>query len=182
MILITGGARSGKSQLAERLAQQHGGKMLYIATSLVTDEEMVERISLHQQQRPTEWLTYEGYAHLGAVVTDHQTQADGIILECITTMITNILFEQAGSLPEEQMDFEAIETEIQSQIDELLSACDASKIPIWIVTNELGLGLVPEYLLARRFRDIAGRVNQRLAARADTVYLVISGIDIKIKG
>ncbi|RLM20312.1 bifunctional adenosylcobinamide kinase/adenosylcobinamide-phosphate guanylyltransferase [Brenneria alni] len=181
MILITGGARSGKSSLAEKLAAQHGENVLYIATSQVTDEEMAERVKRHRENRPAHWRTWEGYRDLGVVIAEKTAADEAVILECITTMITHLLFEQAGDTPPEHMDFPAIEAVIQQQIDQLIAACSRSASPVYLVTNELGMGIVPQNRLARHFRDIAGRVNQRLAAVAESVYLVVSGIEVKIK-
>ncbi|WP_409306206.1 bifunctional adenosylcobinamide kinase/adenosylcobinamide-phosphate guanylyltransferase [Pectobacterium sp. B1J-3] len=180
MILITGGARSGKSALAEKLAAHAGKRVLYIATSMVTDSEMAERVRLHREARPTHWRTWEGYRDVSKIIAE-QPEDEVIILECITTMIANLLFEQAGDTLPEQMDFVAIEADIQQQIEALITACKPRLSPIYLVTNELGMGIVPENRLARHFRDIAGRVNQRLAAAADAVYLVVSGIEVKIK-
>ena len=180
MILITGGARSGKSSLAERLAASVSNRVLYIATSEVTDEEMAERIRLHRQARPAHWRTWEGSQQLASVI-DQQAAGEAVILECITTLIANLMFELTGETPVETIDFAMVETAIQCQIDELLAACARSPATIYLVTNELGMGIVPENRLARHFRDIAGRVNQRLAAAAESVLLVISGIEVKIK-
>ncbi|PWC13439.1 bifunctional adenosylcobinamide kinase/adenosylcobinamide-phosphate guanylyltransferase [Brenneria corticis] len=181
MILITGGARSGKSALAEKLAARRRDKVLYIATSAVTDNEMAERVRLHRANRPAHWRTWEGYRDLDRVIAQQAAPDEAVILECVTTMITNLLFEQAGDTPPERMDFPAIEAAIQRQIEALIAACTHSAAPIYLVTNELGMGIVPENRLARHFRDIAGRVNQRLAAAAEAVYLVVSGIEVKIK-
>ncbi|PWC13631.1 bifunctional adenosylcobinamide kinase/adenosylcobinamide-phosphate guanylyltransferase [Brenneria roseae subsp. americana] len=181
MILITGGARSGKSALAEKLAAACRDRVLYIATSVVTDDEMANRVRIHRETRPAHWRTWEGYRDLGKAIVEQVAADEAVILECITTMIANLLFDQAGDTPPEQMDFPAIEAVIQRQIDELIAACAQSPSPIYLVTNELGMGIVPENRLARHFRDIAGRVNQRLAAAAESVYLVVSGIEVKIK-
>lgn len=181
MILITGGARSGKSSLAERLAAQAADRVFYIATSVVTDVEMAARVELHRASRPAHWRTWEGYRDLGVVLDQQVEPGEAVMLECITTLITNLLFEQAGDTPPEQMDFTLLEVGIQQQITDLLAACARSSAPIYLVTNELGMGIVPENRLARHFRDIAGRVNQRLAAAADQVFLVVSGIEVKIK-
>ncbi|QHB33140.1 bifunctional adenosylcobinamide kinase/adenosylcobinamide-phosphate guanylyltransferase [Yersinia canariae] len=181
MILITGGARSGKSSLAERLAAQAAERVFYIATSVVTDAEMAARVALHRTSRPAHWRTWEGYRDLGTVLEQHVEPGEAVMLECITTLITNLLFELAGDTPPEQMDFTSLEVGIQQQITDLLAACARSSTPIYLVTNELGMGIVPENRLARHFRDIAGRVNQRLAAAADEVFLVVSGIEVKIK-
>lgn len=182
MILVTGGARSGKSAHAERLASACGDRVLYIATSAVTDEEMARRVDQHRQRRPAGWLIHEGFVDLGAQVRALAGKCDAIMLECITTLITNFMFETFPWLPPEQMDFAAIEARIQAQLADLLAACAVCDTPVYLVTNEVGLGLVPETLLGRQFRDIAGRVNQQLATAADEVWLVISGIPVRIKG
>jgi adenosylcobinamide kinase/adenosylcobinamide-phosphate guanylyltransferase len=182
MILVTGGARSGKSRLAEKLAQQQDGPVLYIATSQVTDEEMARRVEQHRRDRPTHWLTYEGHRDLHQVILDRQHQLAAVLLECVTTLITNLLFDLAGDTPPEAMDFDAIEHHVNAQIAQLLDACAEAECEVILVTNELGMGIVPENLLARRFRDIAGRVNQRLAGQARDVWLVVSGIPLHIKG
>ncbi|HHQ6573235.1 TPA: bifunctional adenosylcobinamide kinase/adenosylcobinamide-phosphate guanylyltransferase [Serratia fonticola] len=181
MILITGGARSGKSSLAERLASGVSDRVLYIATSVVTDEEMAERVKLHRQARPAHWRTWEGSQQLASVIDQQAGAGDAVILECITTLIANLMFDLTGEMPVESIDFAVVETAIQRQIDDLLTACARSSAAIYLVTNELGMGIVPENRLARHFRDIAGRVNQRLAAAAESVLLVISGIEVKIK-
>ncbi|XBS68159.1 bifunctional adenosylcobinamide kinase/adenosylcobinamide-phosphate guanylyltransferase [Acerihabitans sp. KWT182] len=187
MILITGGARSGKSRLAESLARQQGGPVLYIATSSVTDEEMARRVEQHRRERPAHWLTWEGHRNLHQTIRDHDGQVEAVLLECVTTLITNLLFDQAvfdeaGEIVTKTLDFDGIEQHILSQIALLLAACAEVKCRVILVTNEVGMGIVPENRLARHFRDIAGRVNQRLAAAAEDVYLVVAGIPVHIKG
>lgn len=186
MIIITGGARSGKSAFAERLAKriagQRSAKTLYIATSLIFDQEMAERVAKHKRQRPAEWTTHEGYRDVGELIRRQSADYGVILLECVTTMLTNLLFDEVGDVPPEQMDFVTVERALNEQVDSLLAGCRDAQCETVIVTNELGLGIVPENRLARHFRDIAGRVNQRLAAQADEVYFVVSGIDMKIKG
>lgn len=182
MILITGGARSGKSRHGERLAQEMAGRVMYIATSMVFDEEMAERIRHHQQSRPAHWRTVEAWRDLPAVITPDNDPEEAILLECITTLISNLLFDLVGDTPESSWDYAAIEAHIEAHIDRLLTACATCPSPVILVTNEVGMGIVPENRLARHFRDIAGRVNQRLAAQAEQVWLVVSGIGVKIKG
>ncbi|MBU9809160.1 bifunctional adenosylcobinamide kinase/adenosylcobinamide-phosphate guanylyltransferase [Rahnella sp. C60] len=181
MMLITGGARSGKSRFAEQVAEKRGGEVLYIATSVVTDAEMAERIRYHQQQRPAHWHTFESYRDLGNIILEHQVQFPTIIIECITTLMTNLLFDIAGETSVEDMDFEAIEQHIFAQTTQLTKVAQQADSEVIIVTNEVGMGIVPDNLLARRFRDIAGRVNQQLAAAADDVYLIVSGIPVPVK-
>lgn len=181
MILITGGARSGKSALAERLVAGVSDQVLYIATSRVTDDEMAERVKHHRQARPAHWRTWEGSQQLARTIEEQATVEEAVLLECITTWIANLMFDHTGDMPIEDIDFTAVETLIQQQTTALLAACARSPAAIYLVTNELGMGMVPENRLARHFRDIAGRVNQRLAAAAESVFLVVSGIEVKIK-
>ncbi|MDV7022711.1 bifunctional adenosylcobinamide kinase/adenosylcobinamide-phosphate guanylyltransferase [Atlantibacter subterranea] len=182
MILITGGARSGKSRHGERLVQGMAERVLYIATSMIFDDEMAERIKHHQLSRPAHWRTVEAWRDVPAVITPENDPQEAILLECITTLISNLLFDFVGDTPEESWDYVAIEAHIDAHITQLLAACAACPSPVVLVTNEVGMGIVPENRLARHFRDIAGRVNQRLAEQAEQVWLVVSGIGVKIKG
>jgi adenosylcobinamide kinase/adenosylcobinamide-phosphate guanylyltransferase len=181
MQLITGGARSGKSRHAETLVATAAERVLYIATSTILDQEMAQRIAHHRQSRPAHWRTLECWRDLAQVITADNDPNEAILLECITTMITNLLFDVVGELPESQWDFSAIEAAIDDQISELIEACRVCPSPVFLVTNEVGMGIVPENRLARHFRDIAGRVNQRLAQASSDVWLVVSGIGVKIK-
>lgn len=194
MILVTGGARSGKSALAEQLIRERGSRVLYIATAVVTDDEMAERIARHRQQRPAGWDTYEGSTDLGQVIRSRGAQYDAILLECVTTLVTNLMFASDAALGDPDVspdvvkpdfvrpDFVKIEQHIVQQIDDLIASCRSCPAPVYLVTNEIGMGIVPEHALARQFRDIAGRVNQRLAAAAEQVYLVVSGLPLCLKG
>ncbi|GGD23441.1 MULTISPECIES: bifunctional adenosylcobinamide kinase/adenosylcobinamide-phosphate guanylyltransferase [Franconibacter] len=181
MKLITGGARSGKSRHAETLAAQAGERVLYIATSQVMDEEMAARVRHHQQSRPAHWRTLEAWRELDRVITPRNDPQEVVLLECITTLISNVLFAFVGDTAEETWDYAAIEAEIEREITALIHACERCPAPVILVTNEVGMGIVPENRLARHFRDIAGRVNQRLAQAAHEVWLVVSGIGVKIK-
>ncbi|MEL4014777.1 bifunctional adenosylcobinamide kinase/adenosylcobinamide-phosphate guanylyltransferase [Dryocola clanedunensis] len=180
MYLITGGARSGKSSHAERLVSA-SERVLYIATSKILDPEMAERIAHHRASRPAHWRTVEQYRGWSSLIGPHNDPQEAVLLECITTLVTNIMYDAAGNTPEEEWDFAIMEHEVNQQIDELIAACAACPAPVFLVTNEVGMGIVPENRLARHFRDIAGRVNQRLAAQAEAVWLVVSGIGVKIK-
>ena len=180
MKLVTGGARSGKSRHAEQLAANYP-RVLYIATSKIFDSEMAQRIEHHRDSRPAHWRTVEQYRDLNTVITPQNDAQEAVLLECITTLITNVMYDAAGEMPEDEWDFAAMEQVVDQQIDSLLAACAASPAEVILVTNEVGMGIVPENRLARHFRDIAGRVNQRLAQSADEVWLVVSGIGVKIK-
>ncbi|MCE0828785.1 bifunctional adenosylcobinamide kinase/adenosylcobinamide-phosphate guanylyltransferase [Buttiauxella sp. A2-C2_NF] len=181
MILVTGGARSGKSSHTERLAAKDCDHVLYIATSLVTDDEMASRVAQHQAQRPQHWRTWEGFRDLGEVIRHHLQPGEGVMLECITTMLANLLYEESAGAEPESLDFAALEVILLRQIDDLIAACQQSPAPIYIVTNELGMSITPQNRLARHFVDISGRVNQKLAQAADEVWLVVAGIGVKIK-
>lgn len=182
-ILITGGARSGKSSYAEKLAKELEGNVLYIATSIPFDEEMKLRIKKHKESRPQEWDTFEGYKGLGRVISDKGRQYKGILLDCITVMVTNLFLEYTGmegiNFPRE--DFIKAEKAIEKEIEELMKGIGESEATVMLVTNELGSGIVPENTLARAFRDIAGRVNQYIGSRCDEVYMTVCGIPLKLK-
>ncbi len=180
MILVTGGARSGKSRHAEALIAD-SPQVLYIATSQIFDEEMAARIQHHRDGRPPHWRTAECWRHLDALITPDNAPEEAILLECITTMVTNLLFAMGGDTNPDNWDYAAMEQAIEDEIRALIDACQRCPAQVVLVTNEVGMGIVPENRLARHFRDIAGRVNQRLAAAADEVWLVVSGIGVKIK-
>lgn len=182
MILVTGGARSGKSTFAENLAQKKGNKVFYIATAVPFDEEMAERIEIHRQRRSKDWVTYEGYLNLYTVIEENKNKYDCILLDCVTILITNLLFYFANGKEPEQMNFEELEHKIMKQLELLLCACRQLKQECIFVTNEIGLGIVPQEKFGRKFRDIAGKANQLIAEYADKVYFVVSGIPMQIKG
>ncbi|WFQ78241.1 bifunctional adenosylcobinamide kinase/adenosylcobinamide-phosphate guanylyltransferase [Xenorhabdus sp. SF857] len=181
MILVTGGARSGKSSYAEHLLAKQCEQVLYIATAQVTDEEMAARIERHKQGRPTHWRTWEGHQDLGSVIRQHRQPQEGVILECVTTLIASVLFDLSGGVSPDELDFASLEGVIHHQIDDLIDACLMCPMPVYLVTNELGMGITPENRLARHFVDIAGRANQKLAQAAKEVWLMVSGIGVKIK-
>lgn len=206
MILITGGARSGKSLFGENLLINemrekllinetrenlltNQKKVLYIATALAFDDEMKERIKKHKAQRSDNWDTLEDYRTLGDKLICLNKKYDGIILDCITVMVTNLLMQATPNFTDEEylkLDYRVEETKILYEMKNLTSAFNELEIKnntkIVVITNEIGSGIVPENKLGREFRDIAGRVNQYLAKEANEVYVVISGIPVKIKG
>ncbi|HIA2328404.1 bifunctional adenosylcobinamide kinase/adenosylcobinamide-phosphate guanylyltransferase, partial [Escherichia albertii] len=119
---------------------------------------------------------------IGDVIRHHVQPGEGVVLECITTMLANLLYEASGGASPDTLDFTALEAVLQQQVDELITACQQSSAPIFVVTNELGMSITPENRLARHFVDISGRANQKLAQAAQEVWLVVSGIGVKIKG
>ena len=215
MILVTGGSRSGKSEYAENLAMhypaaagqeklqnllspeyakilqnrsesQNNAHYAYLATAKITDDEMAERVRRHQARRSEVWQTYEGYMHLETLLHEIQGKYEGILLDSVSTMITNLLFDFIGDVDWDTFDFADVdykraEQVILKQFELLADAAEATGAPLVIVTDEIGLGVIPETPLGRAFRDMMGLVNQALAKRAETVYFVVSGIPVKIK-
>lgn len=182
--LITGGARSGKSSFAEELIREKGEKILYVATAKAIDDEMKDRIERHQARRPDHWDTLEQYRGLGAVLPDLSTKYDGILLDCVTIMSTNIIFDDPVMLKEDVSFEEMLEAEkaLVAEIHDFISCFSALSCDLILVTNEVGLGLVPEYPLSRFYRDALGRVNQALGKAAGELYFVTCGVPLKIKG
>ncbi len=182
IILVTGGARSGKSTFAEETAKKLGDNVLYIATSIAFDEEMKDRIRKHRAQRPASWDTVEAYKDLDRHLQGKLEGKHAVLLDCITVMVSNLMLERAydweGIAPEE---INAVEDVVKTEIQKLIETAQHAPADFVIVTNELGMGVVPPTVLGRAVRDIAGRANQKLARTADEVYLCVSGIPVKIK-
>lgn len=181
MILVTGGARSGKSSFAENQLDNCCDNVLYIATSVVSDDEMAARVARHKADRPQHWRTWEGFKNLADAIRSERKEGEGVMLECITTLIASLLYDASGGAAPETLDYALLEKGINHEIDQIIAACKACESPIYIVTNELGMSITPENKLARHFVDIAGRINQKLARQAEQVWLVVSGIGVQIK-
>lgn len=183
VILVTGGARSGKSSFAEQLIAGLGQEIAYIATARPFDAEMEDRIAKHRLQRPASWQTFETPTDPSAVVATQGNRVDALLLDCMTVMITNRMLAHTVDWDQPTVaQLNEIEADILHEINALLEAAAASRADLVAVTNEVGYGIVPISPLSRFFRDCAGRVNQRMAAAADEVYLVVSGIPVRIKG
>ncbi len=178
LILITGGARSGKSALAERLAKR-GERVLFVATAEALDEDMARRIAAHQLNRPKRWDTLEEPLQLADAIRshlEHKPRAyDTVVVDCLTMWVSNLLLER-------EADADA-ETRIIAAARTLLDLCasDASGARWIVVTNEVGLGIVPSSSLGRAYRDALGRVNSLVASRADKVYLMAAGLALELK-
>jgi adenosylcobinamide kinase/adenosylcobinamide-phosphate guanylyltransferase len=176
MTLILGGARSGKSDYALRLAKHDGGKVLFVATALASDEEMQARITAHRSNRPVNWKTIEAPVHVGEAIRA-ALPTEWVLLDCMTLLINNILL----SLPEPvvESDFDDL---VNEELKSLFDTISMSQSKWVIVSNEVGLGLVPPYPLGRLFRDGLGRANQSLAQIADSVIFMVAGIPMLVKG
>lgn len=172
VVLVTGGARSGKSRFAEaRLAElSPSPPWLYLATAEPLDEEMRGRVARHRAARGAGWRTVEAPRDPAAALAREAPSASGALCDCVTIWLSNRILDGADD------DLLLDETEA------LAAAARAAPCPVVLVTNEVGAGVVPENALARRFRDLAGLVNQRLAARADEVVLVACGLPLVLRG
>lgn len=177
--LITGGSRSGKSTFAEKILEGEDD-VLYIATAVATDGEMEERIEKHKLRRNQKWETYEGYVKLDQVI--EKSSHKYIMLECIGTMVTNIIFEKNYNFDNiTSDDIEKLEKDIIKEIHNIILSIKNSNKHILIITNEVGYSVVSEYKLSRIFVDIVGRVNQFISSFSDEVYMIACGLPIKLK-
>jgi adenosylcobinamide kinase/adenosylcobinamide-phosphate guanylyltransferase len=204
-ILILGGARSGKSTFAQSLAKKLGKKILFVATGEPLDEEMASRIEEHKRRRPKNWRTLEIDTQVGQKLQGQIKDADVVLLDCITLLVSNILTKEAReSLPycdpfassviaseakqsysAQDMPAEAIsqtEKQVMAEMEDLIDCIDKHECNFIVVSNEVGLGLVPDNKLGRIYRDVLGKANQLLAQHASEVYFMVSGIPVKIKG
>lgn len=169
-VLIIGGCRSGKSRHALELAMDVSAKQnIYIATCLPRDEEMDARVRRHQQERGQSWITVEAPLRISEALNEHGRRGNVIVLDCLTLWLSNLMLgNETGQ-------------DLETRIQELLQSLDTVVCPVFVVSNEVGTGIVPENRLARQFRDLAGFTNQKMAARADRVIWMVAGIPISIK-
>ena len=187
LIYVTGGAKSGKSMFAEDLllGMNNGNqKNIYLATSIVFDEEMKSKVALHKERRQDKWITAESYKNFSETLKDvlSDERKNNMLVDCLTNMISNIIFEEQDinwDKPSEK-DFEKCNISVKKQVNELINVINRFENTV-IVSNELGMGIVPSYPLGRYFREIAGKMNQKIAEIADEAYFVVSGIPMKIK-
>jgi adenosylcobinamide kinase / adenosylcobinamide-phosphate guanylyltransferase len=165
LTLVIGGARSGKSRYAEGLIAALPPPWTYIATAEPGDEDMAARIDAHRQRRGADWRTIEAPCDLRAALA--ACGGGPVLVDCLTLWLSNLVLA---------------EVDIETEIETLEAALTAATAPIVVVANEVGLGIVPSFPLGRRFRDIQGILNQRIAARADRVVLMVAGLPLAVKG
>jgi len=168
LILITGGARSGKSRTALRMAAPYSHKA-FVATGVATDDEMLKRINKHRQERGGDWQTFEEPLAIAELVQEQADKYDLFVIDCLTFWISNLTLKHGD------------ETMLLHAVEQLTKTLARKRCAVIIVTNEVGCGVVPENALARQFRDWAGFANQSIAAIADTVLLMVSGISVEVK-
>lgn len=164
--LVLGGARSGKSAHAETLIEAHGGAPVYVATAEAGDDEMAERIAAHRARRGQGWTTVEAPIELADAVRTQARAGNAVLVDCLTIWLSNLLFAAR---------------DVEADMADLMAALGEAQGPVVLVSNEVGLGIVPENALARAFRDHAGRLNQRAAEAADQVVLVTAGLPMTLK-
>ena len=175
--LITGGARSGKSTLAQQLAQQSGGHALFVATAEAGDAEMQRRIEAHKKSRPAGWETIEVQTHIGSRILKETGSASTVVIDCVTLLVSNI----TGQFDEKSDPLE-VDKAVTGEIRELIECMDKCKADFFLVTNEVGLGIIPGDYISRLYRDLLGKANRLLADRTDNVYFMVAGIPVVVKG
>jgi len=179
-ILLLGGARSGKSRLAQEMAKGISARVLYVATATAGDADMQQRISRHRKERPASWQTLEATCNLGQSISGSSKNCDVVLIDCITLLVNNI-FCRHEEKQFADIDEAILDNEVQQEITDLIDCIKRTAVSFIIVSNETGLGLVPENRMGRLYRDCLGRANQRLAQIADEVYFLIAGIPVRIK-
>lgn len=183
--LVLGGARSGKSRWAEQLARRGRGQVVYVATAQPGDDEMAERIANHRASRPAEWLSLEVPVNLLAAIRQQATVGSTVVVDCVTLWVSNAViartapFAAADAVP--PAEWRVIESALVAEAGDLIEHARANSLRLILVSNEVGLGLVPVYRLGRAYRDILGRVNSALAERADSVIMMIAGLPIDLR-
>lgn len=181
IILVTGGARSGKSAFAERYAvrcaQENSACVAYIATAQIYDEEMRQRVKLHQSRRPSAWTTYEAPFEAAAAIQQAGKEHGVLLFDCVTMFLSNHILQCS----EERQKSDAFVDYVKECVEGLIQAAISVDAVTIFVTNEVGAGIVPENRLARLYRDMAGLVNQKLAHHAACVYLVACGLAVDLK-
>ena len=165
-LFVLGGARSGKSRYAQARAEALDGELVFVATGQAGDAEMADRIARHRADRGPRWITVEAPIDLPAAIRAESREDRVLLIDCLTLWVSNLLLA---------------ERDIPAAGDALVAAIDDAGGPLILVANEVGLGIVPDNALARRFRDEAGRVNQRIAAAVDGVMFVAAGLPLKLK-
>ena len=172
LIFVLGGARAGKSSFALRLAEAQANRVCFIATAQALDDDMASRIARHREERPPHWTTIEEPLQLDDALRQAE-ESEVVIVDCLTLFVSNWLLRLEDESQCEHMITKTLET--------FLATLRSQRQTVICVSNEVGLGIIPETRLGRTFRDLLGRVNQQLAAAADEVYLLTAGLPLRLK-
>jgi adenosylcobinamide kinase/adenosylcobinamide-phosphate guanylyltransferase len=188
LILVLGGARSGKSTFAEEKAHEIGGDdVLYVATAQAKDDEMHLRVDRHRSSRPQSWYTLEASRDVGSAIQSVAGDRQAILVDCLTFLVANRLLAVSGPEkdpfddPSSDPFDKTIEAGVLEEVEALALCAQEMSGSMIVVSNEVGMGVVPAYDLGRAYRDLLGRANQHLAAHADQVYLLVAGIPMRVK-
>lgn len=184
IVMITGGARSGKSDFALSLAGKAGENVLFVATAHISDEEMRRRVEKHRGKRPRSWTTEESTRNVGELLASKGGEYDAIIIDCLSNLVSNIVLAKidvSGSEIASEEEERAVEDGVKEEVEMLIRGARKVKGLVVVVTNEVGMGVVPMTKAGRIFRDALGMANKILASHADDIYLMVSGIPIPIK-
>ena len=177
LVFILGGARSGKSSYAQKLAQGSGKSVTFIATGQALDEEMSARIKKHRKDRPVNWVTLEIPLNIAETLRTNPIKTDVVLLDCITLLVNNLFMQYVRN---DTVDENRSQQAVQKELNDLI-ACIREQKQRWIViSNEVGLGVVPAYQMGRAYRELLGWANERLAREADEVYWMVAGIPVPI--
>lgn len=177
IVLVIGGARSGKSTFAEKFVLHNGAKCAYIATAEILDQEMASRVNAHQARRSkTRWINFEAPYHAENILAEAAEAADCVLFDCLTLYLSNLMYgKDAPETFDEKCDY------VKKEISKLLDAAKKTNKLITFVTNDVGGGIVPDNVMAREYRDVAGWLNQQVGDAADNVYYVLAGQAVDIK-
>ena len=180
VVLLLGGARSGKSRFAQEYASRHEENVLFVATATAGDEDMRRRIEKHKKDRPADWHTLEVTSDVGRHIEANVGNAQLVVIDCITLLVNNI-FSRYDEKQFDIIDDSMLEKEVVAEIEQLQMCMKKVNASFIIVSNEVGLGLVPDNRMGRLYRDILGQANQMLAREADEVYMLVAGIPLPVK-
>ena len=183
LVLVLGGARSGKSWVAEMMAKQTGGRVTFIATAEARDDEMRRRIERHKAERPAGWRTVEEPLALAEAVEGAAPESDLVLVDCLTLWVSNRLCQvDLDVTAEARREVEArLTRDLEETASRLVNVARSTTATLLLVSNEVGLGLVPDNVLGRVYRDLLGILNRTLAADADQVLLMVAGIPVDVK-